>query len=324
MLISVNPCLKKSSVNPCRMIVKGVTVMNNRKAFTLIELLIVLAIIALLVGILLPSITMVRRQAKETAQKAQFAAIDMALDAFKQDYGDYPRSGYRDGTSLDAPYYCGAQKLVEALLGWDLRGFHPQSSWVNVTANVLYNNTPLSLSARRGPYLEVAKTNVYRLGYTAGANNGLYNSSQRMFTDNFDPLLQNYVICDVFSVKKISVIAGGNVTTTMAGSPVLYYKANTNSKILTDRINLANNIYDLSDNLAILRLRQLPGETVRHNLDNDLPFPGDYLYNTGYKLIDENVFSATGTKWPHRPDSYILISAGWDHNFGTKDDILNF
>ena len=303
--------------------------MSNRKAFTLIEMLIVLAIIALLLGILLPSITMVRRQAKETAQKAQFAAIDMALDAFKQDYGDYPPSNSLDYSGLT---YCGAQKLTEALLGWDLQGFHPKTVWRrdgfdasggNTTYDPLRNRGTVTLFERRGPYLEVAKTNVYRLGYTAGANNGLYNSTTGLFTSIFNATLPNYVICDVFGVKKISVIAGGNVTTTMAGSPVLYYKANTASKTLSDP-NPLNNIYNSVDNLDILRLNQLPEESVPHTLNNLLPVPGDYLYNTAYKLIDENVYSATGQLWPHRPDSYILISAGWDHNFGTKDDILNF
>ena len=66
--------------------------MNNRKAFTIVELLTVVTIIALLLGILLPSIAMVRTKAKETAQKAQFVTIEMALEAFKQDYGESCRA----------------------------------------------------------------------------------------------------------------------------------------------------------------------------------------------------------------------------------------
>ena len=58
--------------------------MNNRKAFTIVELLTVVTIIALLLGILLPSIAMVRAKAKETAQKAQFMTIEMTLEAFNR------------------------------------------------------------------------------------------------------------------------------------------------------------------------------------------------------------------------------------------------
>jgi len=57
--------------------------MNNRKAFTIVELLIVVTIIALLLGILLPSINMVRTKAKETPQKTQCARNMMALETFK-------------------------------------------------------------------------------------------------------------------------------------------------------------------------------------------------------------------------------------------------
>jgi len=92
--------------------------------FTIVELLTALAIIAILVGLLIPAMSMVRRIAKETAQKHQLTTIDMALMAFKNDYGDYPPS------NMDAANnYCGAQKLAEALLGRDLLGFHPQSNW---------------------------------------------------------------------------------------------------------------------------------------------------------------------------------------------------
>ncbi len=334
------------------MFLERTAVMSNRRAFTLIEILIVLAIIALLVGILLPSITMIRRQAKETAQKAQFGAIDMALDAFKQDYGDYPPSNSQEGINPPGRTYCGAQKLTEALLGWDLQGFHPNTVWrrdgYSGTAvptggpdtydpdrtRIRLDGQYYTLFERRGPYLEVAKTNVYRLGTSAAsASDGLYDSTTGLFTGNFDATLPNYVICDVFGVKKISIITslptGGIVTTTkMAGSPVLYYKANTASKTLVNS-NPANNIYNCFDNLAILRLNQLPAGNVPHTLAGVSPpsvLPGSYLYSPAYKLVDQNIYSATipPQLWPNRPDTYILISAGADHEFGTKDDILNF
>jgi hypothetical protein len=63
--------------------------------------------------------------AKETQQRAQITTIEMILTAFKNDYGDYPPShGYDNSGNVD-DYYCGAQTLAEALVGWDLMGFHP-------------------------------------------------------------------------------------------------------------------------------------------------------------------------------------------------------
>jgi len=67
----------------------------TRKGFTTVELLTVLAIIMLLVGIMLPALKAVKDRARKAKQKAEFLSMDMALLAFKGDYGDYPPS-YRD------------------------------------------------------------------------------------------------------------------------------------------------------------------------------------------------------------------------------------
>src|SRR5690349_14585048 len=64
----------------------------RRKAFTMIELLVVIGIIAVLAGILLPAINHMRRQAQINGQRADFVTISNALDAYKADYGDYPRN----------------------------------------------------------------------------------------------------------------------------------------------------------------------------------------------------------------------------------------
>src|SRR5271154_1752165 len=66
--------------------------MNNRKAFTLVELLVVIGIIAILAGLLLPMVNQVYRSSKITGQKADFVTIANALDAYKADFGDYPRN----------------------------------------------------------------------------------------------------------------------------------------------------------------------------------------------------------------------------------------
>ena len=47
----------------------------------------------------------------------------------------------------------------------------------------------------------------------------------------------------------------------------------------------------------------------------------DYGKEVFYEYIRDPKIMAT--PWPYRPDSYILISAGADGEYGTGDDITN-
>jgi hypothetical protein len=52
---------------------------------------------------------------------------------------------------------------------------------------------------------------------------------------------------------------------------------------------------------------------------------GKNFYGANYKILDQKVSSIPGNPpYPHRPDSFILISAGLDGLYGTADDITNF
>jgi prepilin-type N-terminal cleavage/methylation domain-containing protein len=61
-----------------------------RRAFTLIELLIVLAIIAILSAILLPVLSRTRAQAKRTACVSQLRQLGFASAMYRQDFDEIP------------------------------------------------------------------------------------------------------------------------------------------------------------------------------------------------------------------------------------------
>ena len=62
------------------------TVKRKKTGLTLVEMLVVLSIIAILIGLLIPAMTVVKNTAKEAKQKTQFSAINLALISFKNDY----------------------------------------------------------------------------------------------------------------------------------------------------------------------------------------------------------------------------------------------
>lgn len=68
-----------------------------RRAFTLIEILVVVVILSSLMAIATPVITLVQRQVKVTATQAVMKKVDTALRLFKTDFGVYPgRLSYPD------------------------------------------------------------------------------------------------------------------------------------------------------------------------------------------------------------------------------------
>lgn len=64
---------------------------SPRRAFTLIELLLVLTILGILAAIVVPKIAGRTEQAREQAAKTQISTFGTALDAFEVDNGFYPK-----------------------------------------------------------------------------------------------------------------------------------------------------------------------------------------------------------------------------------------
>jgi len=301
-----------------------------------IEILVVVSIIAILVGILLPSLTMVKNFAKAVKQQAQFTAIDLGIAAFRGDYGDYPPSNWWNPSVPGSPQnYCGSQKLSEALLGWDLLGFHPNSAWRGDgldaaggpdTYDPLNTYAPAvrqeNLKKRRDRYIEIDGANVFRLGESVpGRRDGLFVDCS--------PLAPNtYVLCDVYEVpgRKLILPDGRSV---VPGTPILYYRANPSSKTIDSTGATAaqpeDRIYNVRDNVPLINLRRLADAAlppaIRQQHPLDMTAPAGWAVDFYDYIRDPQV---TAHRWPYRPDSYILISAGPDGLYGTHDDIRNF
>lgn len=80
-----------------------------KRFFTIIELLVVISVIAILMGILIPTIGNIRQNAKKTKAKAEINAIVTAIKQYEQTYGVLPWGGgsdvqWEDQSSEDDEY----------------------------------------------------------------------------------------------------------------------------------------------------------------------------------------------------------------------------
>ena len=67
--------------------------MKKRKGFTLIELMIVIAIIIILAAIAIPNYLRMTERAKRSRVAGDFASLATSLEAYSVDWGQYPNTG---------------------------------------------------------------------------------------------------------------------------------------------------------------------------------------------------------------------------------------
>lgn len=319
---------------------------RGRSGFTLVELLTVIAIISLLIGILIPSLSAARTQAKATKTTAMFSSLGKAIEMFRNDNDRYPQSNGRNPfeSGGSAPFLSGAQWLGLQLLGADRKGFVKPISTNDTDNNGVIDNrdwlewyalTPTTTKsyARNAPYMEpgsrdVATPETYQTDFAPGgpapasltAGSSVWNNARLpFFVDSF-------------------------------GFPVLFYAANEGAErpfSTGTRNTLVMGRYDQSDNIQFAGTNaangvNFSGSEEGWDLGGGLPHKIKELGwdptrpneqpagNTfAHAFFNVQTFEATrqgatqGKVWPRNPDTFILLSPGPDGVWGTTDDISN-
>ena len=111
--------------------------------------------------------------------------------------------------------------------------------------------------------------------------------------------------------------------------PILYYRANpagTTHLAEFDAEGAAqsatSDFYNYTDNWGLIKL----GVPFNSNLKHKLGYNGQSVLDAEAVFVGNttNTMINLSAGAPYRSDSYILISAGHDGLYGTRDDLYNF
>jgi type II secretion system protein G len=78
------------------------------KAFTLLELLVVIAVIGVLIAIILPNLIGMRERARDSKRKNDLAQLKTALRIYFNDYNSYPQASIDQKICCSDPSTCAA------------------------------------------------------------------------------------------------------------------------------------------------------------------------------------------------------------------------
>ena len=336
---------------------------QNRKsrAFTLLELLIVMGIILVLVGILVPVASQVRKAVYSTNTKQMIQRLESGINAYYSDFGAYP-GPFANGQLK--PFTAVAPVLTVAL---------------TYTPNL---PTPPAIPAASAP---TSSENMF-VGLSGGlritgspvitqfvydSNVGTINSGPGNLNPGNIKRYSGYVAIQSnetsFGIKNpIQPTNASGVWNVAAGTlvgdtpipevldkypdplPMLYMRANRGtSSFYSDRTTYnAHDQQTQYQHAAIratytgrLRPQNLPWsfdtasfpvDSTRDNVNVTIATVTQQTGNAGsvspgaFQYFGNPASSTTGTAQHANKDGFILISAGPDGIYGTRDDITNF
>lgn len=338
------------------------TNVTRPSGFTLIELMVAVAIIALLVGIMLPTFAGVTSKAKYVATRGTFSALEKGLEFYKgeRDLGNaYPPSqGDKEGNPyvIVDPFdpdgaglvdsIAGANLLVYAMTGADQLGtpgflnLGGRPEWWDdqgsrVDSGDAYELDEVSREPKQPRYPGNGET------YVDDNTRADIRTLSQLFDDGV-------VIDDPEAMTLNRGVSHQPFFTDKWGRPVLYYRANRAGRWVVTDPNASIGSYDVRDN-AFLTGCDLSGHT-RDGVDFGPGKTNSYysriartltpdvipnLTNGVHEILTavayENTFerfildpAVTVKNRAVRPDSYLLISAGEDAIYGTSDDVTNW
>ena len=309
------------------------------RAFTLVEMLTVIGIIVLLLAILMPVVSAVRKKGQAADSGAMLQRIAAGIQSYYGDFSAYPgplhNSQIRGTTGGSLPMVGGgtidlgkvtqAENLTLGLLG----GLVINSSGVQYDLNAV-GQGPISLNPRNPKKFKA------------------YMDKVSLTPRDQDPA-KGYDFKDDVADAEDTQIAEF-VDKFPDGLPILYLRANQGRPgVASNTTNYAQQEqYDLNQIIGYTKLnigvgKEVPAEEYapspatfpQHGLKTvdptksvitpGVPPPGQgttyqYPYDF-YAFMRHPTLSTATTQVPKQKDGFLLISAGADRVYGTKDDI---
>ncbi len=308
---------------------------RQSRAFTLIELLVVIGIILILIGILLPVVNQVRVAAQTTNTRQMIARIEAGIQAYYSDFQSYP------GPFLNqqlVPFQTTAPRINELDSGSPQLNVGPVTStenlYLGLAGGLSYNGAVFEYSDTlagnlNGPgNLNVAKQKRYQAYITLDA------TETTLKVEN-EGLPGTTTGPNGLWVPASAGITGDTIVPEILDkyarpAPVLYLRA---VKGAPGMLN-PGATYDAGSQYQTRMLTDAYVGTVRYNSTTamDAPwsnwvgseFPASGTLGAGLPAYLGNPSVSSAVATPHKKDEFILISAGPDGKYGTRDDVTNF
>jgi len=227
---------------------------RGREAFTLVEILVVLLIIAMLMALLTPTVIRALTKSRNAAIKAEIDMLHMAIMNYKNEYGSFPPAVSDDFTATSPAFR-------------HLRRLFPRCTDILSQFSGASQITPQNALAS------------WLLGYTNDPTEPLQPPANRKKLYDLDQ-------------SRLNPVSGLYTPAGLPGSPFIYIDAPNY----------------LSSSVAIL----------------NFPLTGGTYFGQRMPTTAAPTNFADPSQPAFNPDTFQILCAGRDGEFGTDDDLSNF